>query len=99
LWAGDTYGIGECYPSAPVAAVNSVVTALADQLVGEDPRDVHRLAEKMRRWNIFTGGQGGTVVTAISGLEMASCWAGRSAPRCGCTRTATPARWTLPRTI
>jgi len=71
LWAGDTYGIGECYPSAPVAAVNSVVTALADQLVGEDPRDVHRLAEKMRRWNIFTGGQGGTVVTAISGLEMA----------------------------
>jgi galactonate dehydratase len=71
LWAGDTYGIGECYPSAPVAAVESVVTALVEQLVGEDPRDVHRLAEKMRRWNIFTGGQGGTVVTAISGLEMA----------------------------
>jgi galactonate dehydratase len=71
LWAGDTYGVGECYPSAPVAAVDSVVTALVEQLVGEDPRDVHRLAEKMRRWNVFTGGQGGTVVTAISGLEMA----------------------------
>ena len=71
LWAGDTYGLGECYPSAPVAAVDAIVRAMAEQLVGEDPRDVHRLAEKMRRWNIFTGGQGGTVVTAISGLEMA----------------------------
>lgn len=71
LWAGDTYGLGECYPSAPVAAVDAIVRALTEQLVGEDPRDVHRLAEKMRRWNIFTGGQGGTVVTAISGLEMA----------------------------
>jgi galactonate dehydratase len=51
--------------------VDAVVTALVEQLVDEDPRDVHRLAEKMRRWNIFTGGQGGTVVTAISGLELA----------------------------
>jgi galactonate dehydratase len=71
LWAGDTYGLGECYPSAPVAAVDAIVRALTEQLVGEDPRDVHRLGEKLRRWNIFTGGQGGTVVTAISGLEMA----------------------------
>jgi galactonate dehydratase len=71
LWAGDTYGLGECYPSAPVAAVDAIVRALTEQLIGEDPRDVHRLAEKMRRWNIFTGAQGGTVVTAISGLEMA----------------------------
>ncbi len=71
LWAGDTYGLGECYPSAPVAAVDEIVRALTEQLVGEDPRDVHRLAEKLRRWNIFTGGQGGTVTTAISGLELA----------------------------
>ena len=71
LWAGDVYGLGECYPSAPVAGVDAVVTAMVEQLVGEDPRDVHRLAEKMRRWNVFTGGQGGTVVTAISGLELA----------------------------
>jgi galactonate dehydratase len=71
LWAGDQYGLGECYPSAPVTAINAIVHALVEQLVGEDPRDVHRLTEKMRRWNIFTGGQGGAVVTAISGLEMA----------------------------
>lgn len=71
LWAGDAYGLGECYPSGPVTAVDAVVTALVEQLVGEDPRDVHRLYEKMRRWQIFNGGQAGTVITAISGLELA----------------------------
>ena len=71
LWAGDTYGLGECYPSGPVSAVNEVVHSLLEHLVGEDPRDVHRLAEKMRRWHIFNGAQGGTVITALSGLELA----------------------------
>ncbi len=71
LWAGDTYGLGECYPSGPVAAVNAVVMGLMEQLVGEDPRNIHRLYEKMRRWHVFNGGQAGTVITAISGLELA----------------------------
>ena len=71
LWAGDTYGLGECYPSGPVSAVNEVVHSLIEHLAGEDPRDVHRLYEKMRRWHLFNGGQGGTVLTAISGLELA----------------------------
>jgi galactonate dehydratase len=71
VWAGDVYGLGECYPSGPVTAVDAVVTSLAEQLVGEDPRDLNRLYEKLRRWHIFNGGQAGTVVTAISGLEMA----------------------------
>jgi len=71
LWAGDTYGLGECYPSGPVSAVNEVVHSLIEHLTGEDPRDVHRLYEKMRRWHLFNGGQGGTVLTAISGLELA----------------------------
>jgi galactonate dehydratase len=71
LWAGDVYGLGECYPSGPVTAVDAVVTGLMELLVGEDPRDVHRLYEKMRRWHIFNGGQAGTVITAISGLELA----------------------------
>jgi len=71
LWAGDVYGLGECYPSGPVSAVDAVVTGLMELLVGEDPRDLHRLYEKMRRWHIFNGGQAGTVVTAISGLELA----------------------------
>lgn len=29
------------------------------------------LYEKLRRWNIFTDGQPGAVVTAISGIETA----------------------------
>lgn len=71
VWAGDVYGLGECYPSGPAAAVNAAVQSLTGQLLGEDPRDVHRLYEKMRRWHVFTGGQGGTVITAVSGLELA----------------------------
>ena len=71
VWAGDQYGLGECYPSGPVKGIHDIVTALAGQLLGEDPRDVERVAEKLRRWYLFTGAQGGAVVTAISGIEMA----------------------------
>ena len=71
IWAGDTYGVGECYPSGPVSAVNDVVRGLEELLIGEDPRAVHKLYEKMRRQHIFTGGQGGAVLTAISGIEIA----------------------------
>jgi galactonate dehydratase len=71
IWAGDEHGLGECYPSAPAAGIHQTVLNLEDQLIGEDPRDVERLYEKLRRWNIFTGGQGGATVTAISGIEMA----------------------------
>lgn len=71
VWAGDEHGIGECYPSAPAAGIHQIVMNLEDQLLGEDPRDVEKLYEKLRRWNIFTGGQGGAVLTAISGIEMA----------------------------
>jgi galactonate dehydratase len=71
IWAGDEYGIGECYPSGPIAAVAAIVHSLEEHLAGEDPRNVNRLQEKMRRWHIFTGGQAGTVITAISGIEMA----------------------------
>lgn len=69
IWAGDEYGIGECYPSAPAAGIHHIVVNLEDQLLGEDPRDVEKLYEKLRRWNIFTGGQAGAVLTAISGIE------------------------------
>lgn len=71
VWAGDEYGLGECYPSAPAAGIHHIVHNLEDQLLGEDPRDVEKLYEKLRRWNIFTGGQGGAVLTAISGIETA----------------------------
>jgi galactonate dehydratase len=71
VWAGDTYGLGECYPSGPVRGIHDIVEGLADQLVGEDPRDVERIVEKLRRWHLFTGAQGGAVMTAISGIEIA----------------------------
>ena len=71
VWAGDEYGLGECYPSAPAAGIHQIVVNLEEQLLGEDPRDVERLYEKMRRWNLFTGGQAGAVLTAISGIEIA----------------------------
>ena len=71
VWAGDEYGLGECYPSAPAAGIHQIVINLEEQLIGEDPRDVEKLYEKMRRWNIFTGGQAGAVITAISGIEIA----------------------------
>ncbi len=71
VWAGDEYGLGECYPSAPAAGIHHIVMNLEDQLLGEDPRDVEKLYEKLRRWNIFTGGQAGAVITAISGIEIA----------------------------
>lgn len=71
VWAGDEYGLGECYPSAPAAGIHQIVVNLEEQLLGEDPRDVEKLYEKMRRWNIFTGGQAGAVITAMSGIEIA----------------------------
>ena len=71
VWAGDDYGLGECYPSAPAAGIHQIVMNLEEQLLGEDPRDVEKLYEKMRRQNIFTGGQAGAVITAISGIEIA----------------------------
>src|SRR6185295_17264427 len=38
---------------------------------GQDPRDINMLHEKIRRFNLFTGAQGGTLITALSGVEMA----------------------------
>jgi galactonate dehydratase len=71
VWSGDVCGIGECYPSGPVAAIRSIVCSLGEILRGQDPRDVTRLYETMRRQNLFTGAQAGAVVTAMSGIEMA----------------------------
>lgn len=65
VWAGDEYGLGECYPSAPAAGIHQIVVNLEEQLLGEDPRDVEKIYEKMRRWNLFTGGQAGAVLDYI----------------------------------
>ena len=64
-------GLGECYPAAPASAIVETINAMAEHLVGQDPRNVNVLHEKIRRANLFTGAQGGTVITALSGVEMA----------------------------
>jgi galactonate dehydratase len=64
-------GLGECYPAAPASAVVETIGAMRELLVGQDPRDVNMLHEKIRRANLFTGAQGGTVLHALSGVEMA----------------------------
>lgn len=64
-------GLGECYPAAPASAVVDTILAMQEHLLGQDPRDVNMLHEKIRRFNLFTGAQGGTVITALSGVEMA----------------------------
>jgi len=64
-------GLGECYPAAPASAIVDTIVAMQEHLLGQDPRDINRLHEKIRRFNLFTGAQGGTVITALSGVEMA----------------------------
>lgn len=64
-------GLGECYPAAPASAIVETIRAMGEHLLGQDPRDVNVLHEKIRRFNLFTGAQGGTVITALSGVEMA----------------------------
>src|SRR5258708_5130354 len=64
-------GLGECYPAAPASAIVDTIVAMQEHLVGQDPRDINMLHEKIRRFNLFTGAQGGTVITALSGVEMA----------------------------
>ena len=68
--AGIT-GIGECYPAGPASAMVETVNAMAEHLLGQDPHQINVLHEKIRRFNLFTGAQGGTVITALSGIEMA----------------------------
>ena len=61
-------GLGECYWGAGVEAV---VRRLGPLIVGEDPRNIDWLFQKMVRGMSGAGSTGGTVVTAISGVEMA----------------------------
>lgn len=61
-------GLGECYWGAGVAAV---VHHLKRLLVGEDPHDVDWLYQKMIRGMSGAGSTGGTVLAAISGIELA----------------------------
>jgi galactonate dehydratase len=64
-------GLGECYPSAPASAVAAMIAHIGESLVGENPLDVDRLWEEVRRRYLFLGGQAGTLITALSGVEIA----------------------------
>ena len=65
------WGIGECYPSAPGNGIQNIVRHMKELLIGEDPRNVDMLYEKIKRAFLFTGAQAGAVVTALTGIESA----------------------------
>lgn len=61
-------GLGECYWGA---GVETVVHRLKELLVNEDPQNIDWLYQKMVRGMSGAGSTGGTVITAISGVELA----------------------------
>ncbi|MCI0622156.1 MAG: mandelate racemase/muconate lactonizing enzyme family protein [Acidobacteria bacterium] len=69
---GDIHGIGEAYPSHSMGrGTKEVILGMKGLLVGEEPRDVERLTQKILRTNVFSGATSGVVVTAVSGVEIA----------------------------
>ncbi|MGI5131281.1 mandelate racemase/muconate lactonizing enzyme family protein [Pseudonocardia sp. CA-107938] len=63
-------GFGEANPDAGAAGVVGLINSMKELLVGEDPRDVERCWEKLRR-RVFAGPQAGVYVIALSGIELA----------------------------
>jgi galactonate dehydratase len=63
-------GYGEANPDAGAGGVVGLINSLKDLLIGEDPRNVERCWEKLRR-RVFSGPQGGVYVIAMSGIELA----------------------------
>jgi len=67
-------GTGECSSAgftSGVFAVTEIVLKYRDRLVGENPLDVGRLYEMMRRWGRYSGGSGAPTMFAITGIENA----------------------------
>src|SRR5580704_16411497 len=61
-------GLGECF-FAP--GLTSILRSLESLLLGEDPRDVHRLFRKLRLATSGAGSSAGIIYNAISGIEAA----------------------------
>ncbi len=61
-------GLGECF-FAP--GLTAILRALEPLLLGEDPRDVHRLFRKLQLATSGAGSVAGIVYNAISGIEAA----------------------------
>ena len=61
-------GLGECF-FAP--GLTSILRSLEPLLVGEDPRDIHRLFRKLQLATSGAGSIAGIIYNAISGIEAA----------------------------
>jgi len=61
-------GDGECYWGP---GIGDVVEHLADRLIGEDPRDVDMLVDRLFESSQHLGSEAGVVASAISGLDLA----------------------------
>jgi gluconate/galactonate dehydratase len=61
-------GLGECF-FAP--GLTSILRSLEPLLLGEDPRETHRLFRKLRLATSGAGSTGGIIYNAISGVEAA----------------------------
>jgi len=64
-------GYGEANPDAGAGGVVGMIGFLKELLIGEDPRNVERCWEKLRRRKVFAGPQAGVFVIALSGIELA----------------------------
>ncbi|HHX64439.1 MAG TPA: mandelate racemase/muconate lactonizing enzyme family protein [Chloroflexi bacterium] len=62
-------GTGECIHGG--AGIQNLVASLGSLILGEDPMNVDRLYEKMRRARVFDGAAAGNLVTALTGIEIA----------------------------
>ena len=62
-------GTGECIHGGD--GVQGLIAGLARFIVGEDPMNVDRLWERMRRFQVFNGAMAGNLVTAMTGIEIA----------------------------
>lgn len=62
-------GIGECVHGG-VQAI-ALIQSLRSKLVGRDPFAIDALFEEFRRANVFNGGFAGTLITALTGIELA----------------------------
>jgi galactonate dehydratase len=62
-------GTGECIHGG--GGVTGLIRDMVSLLQGEDPLDVDRLWEKMRRRHLFDGALAGNIVTAMTGIEIA----------------------------
>lgn len=63
------YGQGECTDAA--VGSSSLIHGWRRSLIGQNPLNVEAIWERLRKFGIFAGAQGGQYVTALSGLEIA----------------------------